>query len=268
MVPKTTVYCYITGNFANWEQPQKEMTFVTEDEDGKYYTYTVPNVDAQLLQFKFASGPSWAYEQTQSTNFYYLDNGGANNEVNVVCTGFKAIYDPVNVGDITVNITSYPVGTDSIYLMGSFGSGWGLDNAIPAVKNEDGTFTAVIQNVAEVEFRCWHGKDWDYEECQADGSNLPENRKAKFKDTSVVNITVARWKKMVAGVESIKLDNAMTIVDQKITVSGVQSAVNIYNINGQLLQSFKGKGDFSSRVLPLGVYILQVDNERVKVIVE
>jgi hypothetical protein len=79
---------------------------------------------------------------------------------------------------------------------------------------------------------------------------------------------VEGWKKMASGVESIKLDNAMTIVDQKITISGVQSAVNIYNINGQLLQSFKGKGDFSSRVLPLGVYILQVDNERVKVIVE
>ena len=77
------------------------------------------------------------------------------------------------------------------------------------------------------------------------------------------------WKKMASGVESVKNDNLITIFDQKITVGGVQSALNIYNMSGQLLQSFKGKGDFTSRVLPLGVYILQVDKvRRVKVIVD
>ena len=269
MVPKTTSFCYITGSFVNWEQPIKEMTFVEEDADGKYYTYTVPDIDPQLLEFKFASGPSWTYEQTQRENFSYYGNGGENDEVSVVCTGFKEIYDPINVGDITVNITSVPAGTDSVYLVGSFGNGWKLEEAIPAVKNSDGTFTAVIENVADVEFKCWNRKDWAYEECLADGSSLPENRKAKFKDNPTVNITVEGWKKMASGVESVKNDNLITIFDQKITVGGVQSALNIYNMSGQLLQSFKGKGDFTSRVLPLGVYILQVDKvRRVKVIVD
>lgn len=268
MVPKSTLYCYITGSFVNWEQPSKEMTFVSEDTEGKYYTYTVKNIDPQLLDFKFASGPSWAYEQTQSGNFSYYGNGGANNEVSVICSGFKSIFDPVNVGDITVNITSVPAGTDSVYLVGSFGGGWKMNEAIPAVKNANGTFTAVIKNIADVEYKCWNRKDWAYEECQADGSNLPSNRSAKFKDTPVVNIVIEKWKKMASGVENVKFDYPITIINNTISVSGVQTKVNLFNVNGQLLQSFKGNGDFSSKVLPIGVYVLQVDKAQIKVIVD
>lgn len=268
MVPKSTLYCYITGSFVNWEQPSKEMTFVSEDTEGKYYTYTVKNIDPQLLDFKFASGPSWAYEQTQSANFSYYGNGGANNEVSVICSGFKSIFDPVNVGDITVNITSVPAGTDSVYLVGSFGGGWKMNEAIPAVKNANGTFTAVIKNIADVEYKCWNRKDWAYEECQADGSNLPSNRSAKFKDTPVVNIVIEKWKKMASGVENVKFDYPITIINNTISVSGVQTKVNLFNVNGQLLQSFKGNGDFSSKVLPIGVYVLQVDKAQIKVIVD
>lgn len=268
MVPKSTLYCYITGSFVNWEQPSKEMTFVSEDTEGKYYTYTVKNIDPQLLDFKFASGPSWAYEQTQSANFSYYGNGGANNEVSVICSGFKSIFDPVNVGDITVNITSVPAGTDSVYLVGSFGGGWKMNEAIPAVKNANGTYTAVIKNIADVEYKCWNRKDWAYEECQADGSNLPSNRSAKFKDTPVVNIVIENWKKMASGVENVKFDYPITIINNTISVSGVQTKVNLFNVNGQLLQSFKGNGDFSSKVLPIGVYVLQVDKAQIKVIVD
>jgi len=268
MVPKSTLFCYITGSFVNWEQPSKEMTFVSEDTEGKYYTYTVKNIDPQLLDFKFASGPSWAYEQTQSANFSYYGNGGANNEVSVICSGFKSIFDPVNVGDITVNITSVPAGTDSVYLVGSFGGGWNMNEAIPAVKNANGTYTAVIKNIADVEYKCWNRKDWAYEECQADGSNLPSNRSAKFKDTPVVNIVIEKWKKMASGVENVKFDYPITIINNTISVSGVQTKVNLFNVNGQLLQSFKGNGDFSSKVLPIGVYVLQVDKAQIKVIVD
>lgn len=267
MVPKTTLFCYITGSFTNWDQPKNEMTFVGEDADGKYYTYTVPNIDPQLLEFKFAAGPSWAYEQTQTENFTYYGSGGADNEVSVVCSGFKAIYDPENVGDITINITSVPAGTDSVYLVGSFGSGWKLDEAIAATKNADGTFTAVIKNIADVEYKCWNRKDWAYEECLADGSNLPSNRSAKFRDTPVVNIVIEGWKKMASGVDYVKFDYPLAIIDNKIMVSGVQSRVNVYNLTGQVVQTYKGKGDFSSWVLPAGVYVLQVDKAQIKVIV-
>lgn len=268
MVPKTTLFCYITGSFVNWEQPAKEMTFVSEDADGKYYTYTIPNIDPQLLQFKFASGPSWAYEQTQGDNFTYYGHGGANNEVNVICSGFKAIFDPVNVGDITVNITSVPAGTDSVYLIGSFMSGWKLEEGIAATKNSDGTFTAVIPNVANVEFKCWNRKDWAYEECQADGSNLPSNRKASFKETPTMSFAIERWKRMGTGVENVKFDYPVTIINNTISVSGVQSKVSVFNVNGQLLQSFNGNGEFTSRSLPSGVYILQVDKAQTKVLVD
>ena len=268
LVPSTTLFCYITGTFANWEQPAKQMTFVSQDQDGKVYTYTIPNIDPQLLEFKFASGPSWAYEQTQG-NFTYLGNGGDNNEVSVVCSGFKAIYDPVNVGDITVNITSVPAGTDSVYLVGSFKNGWKLEEAIPATKNNDGSFTAVITQVADVEFKCWNRRDWAYEECQPDGSNIP-NRQYKFKDTPVANITIAKWKKMATGIDELKSDFTypVSVSDRKVTVDGVVSGVSLYNISGQLIQNFKGNGKFVSRPLTSGVYILQVDNTERKVMVD
>ncbi len=270
LVPKTTLFCYITGSFADWEQPKKQMTFVSEDNDGKVYTYTVPNIDPQLLEFKFASGPSWSYEQTQSANFSYLGNGGANNEVSVVCSGFKAIYDPVNVGDITVNITSVPAGTDSVYLVGSFGSGWSLAEAIAATKNNDGTFTAVIPQQATVEFKCWNRKDWAYEECQADGSNLAANRQVTFKDTPVVNISVARWKKMATGVDNVKsaFGYPVSVSNHRIKIDGVQTGVNVYSVSGQLMQTYTGKGSFTSHPLVSGVYILRVDNTSTKVMVD
>lgn len=269
LVPNTTLFCYITGSFVNWEQPSKEMTFVSQDTDGKVYTYTIPNIDPQLLEFKFASGPSWAYEQTQTANFTYYGNGGANNEVSVVCSGFKSIYDPVNVGDIKINITSVPAGTDSVYLIGSFRSGWKLEEGIAATKNGDGTFSAIIPNVANVEFKCWNRKDWAYEECQADGSNLPSNRQASFKETPTMSFAIERWKKMATSVEAVKADFAypISISDSKLTISGVMSGVNIYNLNGQIIQSFKGNGDFTSQKMNTGVYILQVDNSETKIIV-
>ena len=269
LVPSTTLFCYITGSFANWEQPKKEMNFVSQDNDGKIYTYTIPAIDPQILEFKFASGPSWAYEQTQSANFTYFGNGGENNEVSVVCTGFKAIYDPVNVGDITVNITSAPAGTDSVYLVGSFGSGWNMNEAIPATKNNDGTFTAKITQVATVEFKCWNRKDWAYEECQPDGSNI-SNRQYTFKDTPVANITIANWKKMASGVNSPKADfnYPISISNKKISVDGVQSGVNVYNISGQLLQAYKGNGKFTSQPFTSGVYILQVDKAETKILID
>ena len=269
LVPTSTLFCYITGTFANWEQPKKEMTFVSEDTEGKIYTYTVPAIDPQLLEFKFASGPSWAYEQTAG-NFTYFGNGGAGGEVSVVCSGFKAIYDPINVGDITVNITSVPAGTDSIYLVGSFGGGWKMEEAIPATKNNDGTFTAVIAQQAIVEYKCWNRKDWAYEECQADGTNLSANRRVVFKDTPTVNIVVERWKKMASGIDDVKYDFKYPVIvkNSRITVSGVLSGAKLYTINGQQLQSYKGNGEFTSKALTKGIYILQVDNARTKVLVD
>ena len=265
LVPSTTLFCYITGTFANWEQPKKEMTFVSEDTEGKVYTYNVPAIDPQLLEFKFASGPSWAYEQ-KDANFSYVGNGGVDGVVNVVCTGFKAIYDPVNVGDITVNITSVPAGTDSIYLVGSFGGGWKMEEAIPCIKNNDGTFTGVIAQQAIVEYKCWNRKDWAYEECQADGSNLPANRRVVFKDTPTVNIVVEKWKKMASGIDNVNYEFTYPVIvkNSRITVLGVQSKVNVYAINGQLLQTFKGNGDFTSKTLTRGVYLIQVDKDEAK----
>ena len=135
--------------------------------------------------------------------------------------------------------------------------------------HNDGSFTAVITQVADVEFKCWNRRDWAYEECQPDGSNIP-NRQYKFKDTPVANITIAKWKKMATGIDELKSDFTypVSVSDRKVTVDGVVSGVSLYNISGQLIQNFKGNGKFVSRPLTSGVYILQVDNAERKVMVD
>lgn len=167
------------------------MTSVNEDTDGKIYTYTFLNIDPQLCDFKFGLSTSWAYEQTQTENSFHTMETGANNEVSVVCSGFKAIYAPIHVGDITVNIISVPAGTDSVYLVGSWNDEWQLSQAIATIKNTDRTFSAVIPQVANVEYKYWNRKDRAYEECQANGSSLASNRQFVFKDTPFVNIVIA-----------------------------------------------------------------------------
>ena len=75
---------------------------------------------------------------------------------------------------------------------------------------------------------------------------------------------------MASGVNSPKADfkYPTSISNNKITVDGVQAGVNIYNINGQLMQAYKGNGKFTSNPLNSGVYILQVDKAETKILID
>ena len=86
----------------------------------------------------------------------------------------------------------------------------------------------------------------------------------------MANITIANWKKMASGVNSPKADfnYPISISNKKISVDGVQSGVNVYNISGQLLQAYKGNGKFTSQPFTSGVYILQVDKAETKILID
>ncbi|MHB9056167.1 MAG: hypothetical protein ACYC2P_08465 [Paludibacteraceae bacterium] len=157
-----------------------------------------------------------------------------------------------------------------MYLVGSWKDGWQLSQAIATTKNTDGTFSAVIHQVTNVEYKCWNRKDGTYEEFQADGSNLASTRQAVFKDTPVVNITIAGWKKMATSVKSLKADFTypLSVTDKKITIEGVQTGMNIYNTNGQLMQAFKGSGRFTNKIVTSGIYILKDDKSETKILVK
>jgi hypothetical protein len=147
LVPKEVVVLNITGNFNNWSPTETPMEKVDSTVNGKEFSVVVESLDTTTLEFKFIAGPGWPYEQTSSDNYKYMVDGG-----NVVCDAFKSIYDPTKVGDITINIT-VPEGTPAVWILGSYND-WSLDGAIQATMNEDGTYTAIIPQVQNVEYKC------------------------------------------------------------------------------------------------------------------
>jgi hypothetical protein len=263
LVPATVFSCYLTGTFANWQPSDFQMTKVDSTANGKEFKLTIHALDTTTLEYKFIAGPGWAYEQSNATNFNYMHDGGT-----VVCDAFKAIYDPKKVGNITINVT-VPPGTPAVWILGSYNN-WSLDGAIEATKNADGTYTAVVPMVQNLEYKVWNYPDWPYEEAKDSlGNSLDANRTASFETDPVVNITVLFWKKVFGvptGVKDpISSTYRMYSVNGSIIVEGVTTGVAVYDINGRLMQQVRAKGTFISRPLQPGIYILRVDNLTQKV---
>lgn len=267
LVPVEVYELYITGNFNGWNPTANKMDLVDSSINGKEFKLTFEVTDTTTLEYKFIAGPGWSYEQSNSANYVYKNDGGT-----VVCDGFKAIYDPSKVGDITVNIT-VPEGTPDVYLIGDFSNpNWSLDGAIHATKNADGTYTAVIPMVQTVQFKCWNYPDWVYEEAiDSLGTGLPNNRTASFETDPVLNITVAYWKQVHEGTVNIAKVNKNKFsaysAFNHILVNGVTKSIVIYDINGRTIESARLKGSFTSRNLNSGVYIIIVDGHSQKVLV-
>jgi hypothetical protein len=267
LVPVTVFQVYLTGSFNGWNSTANQMTKVDSTANGKEFQLTIHVMDTTTLEYKFLAGPGWPYEQSDATNYVYMTDGGT-----VVCDEFKMIFDPSKVGDITINIT-VPEGTPAVWVIGSFGSGWSLDDAIEATKNEDGTYTAVVPMVADIEYKIWNYPDWPYEEAKdAEGHSLDANRTASFETGPVFDITVLFWKKVFGVPTGVKdpISSAykMYTVNGTIVVEGVTKTVSVFDINGRMMQSVKAKGTFVSRTLQPGIYILRVDNKVQKVAVQ
>jgi hypothetical protein len=257
LVPATVFQVYLTGTFNGWAPSDDQMEKIDSSANGKVFSLTIHSLDTTTLEFKFLAGPGWPYEQVAG-NYNYMNDGGS-----VVCDEFKKIFNPSKVGDITINIT-VPEGTPAVWVIGSFGAGWSLDDAIEATKNEDGTYTAVVPMVADIEYKIWNYPDWPYEEAKdAEGHSLDANRTASFETGPVFDITVLYWKKVygVTGVKDpISAAYKLYTVNGSIVVEGVTSQVSLFDINGRLMQSVRAKGTFVSRSLQPGIYILRVDN--------
>ncbi len=264
LVPVGVFRCFLTGSFNNWDPMSHEMTFVDSTANGKEFMLTIFALDTTSLEFKFLAGPGWAYEQTDATNYIYMTDGGT-----VVCDEFKNIFDPSKVGDITINIT-VPEGTPAVWIIGSFNN-WALETAIQATLNEDGTYTAIIPMVADIEYKCWNYPDWIYEEAKdAEGNGLDENRTASFETGPVFDITVLYWKNVygATGVKDpISQAYRMYTIHGTIVVEGVTSTVTIFDLNGRLIQNTRANGTFVSRELRPGLYIIRVDNMAQKIVV-
>jgi len=267
LVPAEVYVLNITGNFNGWDPIANPMELVDSTSNGKEYMVTIHTLDTTTLQYKFVAGPGWPYEQTNSANYDYMTDGGT-----VVCDEFKKIFDPNEAGDIIINITSVPEGTPAVYIIGSWGTSWKLEEAIEATDNGDGTYTAVVPNVADIDYKVYNYPDWTYEEAaDAEGTSVAD-RHASFVDGPEFDITVAYWKEVFGtptGVKDpISAAYKMYTVNGSIVVEGVTSTVSIFDINGRMMQNVRAKGTFVSRSLQPGIYILRVDNKVQKVAVQ
>ncbi len=265
LVPDSVFVVYLTGSYNGWSGIMDSMKLFKSDVNGKEFVDTIDILDTTTLQFKFSAGPGWAYQQTAG-NFIYNTDGST-----VVCDQFTAIYNPALVGNITVNIT-VPDGTPAVWLIGSF-NGWSTDSTtcVKATKNLDGTWTAIIPQQQNVEFKCYNFPYWDYEEAaDASGTNLASNRKATFKDNPTMDITVLFWKKVyvAAGIKNL-LPNSYRMYSSNgsVVVEGVNSSVAVYDLLGRVMQSSKLRGTFVSTSLNSGIYIVRVDGFSQKVYV-
>ncbi|MGB9747959.1 MAG: T9SS type A sorting domain-containing protein [Bacteroidales bacterium] len=264
LVPAEVFVCYLTGSFNDWNSTSHQMELVDSTANGKEFTLTIHTLDTTTLEYKFLAGPGWPYEQTNSSNYVYMTDGGT-----VVCDAFKKIYDPSKVGNITINIT-VPDGTYEVWVVGSYNS-WDIANAIKATKNPDGTYTAVIPDVADIEYKIWCHNDWPYEEAiDESGTSLPSNRTASYESGPVFNITVLYWKQLYVptGVNR-NLINTYRIYSQNgsVIVEGARNEVTIFDISGRMLERARVNTTFVSKTLKSGIYIIRADNQTKKVYV-
>lgn len=264
LVPVELFRVYMAGSWDGWTSTSTQMTQVDSSANGKEFQVTIHIPDTTTLKYKFLSGPGWPYEQS-GADYVYMTDGGT-----VICDEFKKIFDPSKVGDVTINIT-VPEGTPEVWVVGSFGNGWKIEEAIQATKNEDGTYTAVVPLVADFEYKIWNHNEWAYEEAKnAEGEQLDENRKASFETGPVFDITVLYWIEVYGEVptgvkDPISAAYKLYTVNGTIVVEGVTSTVSVFDINGRMMQSVQAKGTFVSRSLQPGIYILRIDNKVQKI---
>jgi hypothetical protein len=262
LVPAEVYQCYLTGTFNSWNPTANPMEFVDSTVNGKEFKLTILT-DTTTLEYKFIAGPGWPYEQVAG-NYIYMTDGGT-----VVCDEFKMIFDPSKVGDITINIISVPEGTPAVYIIGSFGQGWKLEEAILATDNGDGSYTAIIPDVADIEYKCWNYPEWAYEEAADDQGTSVPNRKASFETGPVFEIQVEYWKAVHEGPSGINDPSVdaykIYTINGTVIVEGVNTAVSVFDLTGRMIQQAHVKGTFESQNLQPGIYILRVDNQTQKV---
>ena len=268
LVPDSIFVLYMTGSYNGWSGTMDKMTRVDSSGSGEEFKATIHILDTTTLQFKFAAGPGWDYQQKVDTNYHYMTVGPT-----TVCELFTAIYNPALVGNITVTII-VPAGTPDVWLIGSF-NGWSTDSstAIKAMKNLDGTYTAVIPHVQNVQYKCYNSPGWAYEECidSTNGPSLPNNRSAIFIKTPAVTDTVLFWKKVyvATAIQKIPLPDGYRIYSSRgsVIVEGVQSGVTVYDLMGRTIDRTVVRGTFVSKSLKTGIYIVRFDHLTQKVFV-
>jgi len=240
LTPVGTKECYIVGNFNKWAGPTApadscKMIKLSETQDGVIFEKTIYTADAFLLAYHFCSGPDWLYEQSSPIGDFRYP------EVLPIVTAWKAVYDPTMTGTIKIRAT-VPAGTQQVWIQGGF-LGWDMTKAIEGVKNADGTFSFVVPNVMDIQYKLYNKPDWNYFEVgQADPTIEIPNRTASYPTDSITNITVWGWKQTLQVVSDItvRTGDEFVLPVSVLTNLSLPNAINSYqfelNYNAQKIK--------------------------------
>lgn len=123
--------------------------------------------------------------------------------------------------------------------------------------------------VQSIEYRLYNKADWSYAEVgQADPTADLPNRKAAYPTDANTSITVWGWKNAISGLKDLNSDKYKIYSTNKtVTVEGVNSQVDLFDLGGRRIQSQKLSGTFISKSLNAGLYILRVDGGTRKIAV-
>jgi hypothetical protein len=253
-VPEGTNKCYIAGDMNGWIF--EEMTQVTPT------TYTINIASASNAHgYKYLSGPGWAWEEVQADCSSSVANRAyAENDV-VAC--WKAVYDPATVPQDYVYNVTVPTGTKNCYIVGNFNN-WG--SFTPMTKLTETTYTITINTNAPNGYKFTSGPSWDYEELQANGSavadrnynqeNTVELWKAVFDPTTSSTNAVNNllWVRSISSGIHVELNGA--------------AHVAVYSTQGSLLREINASQSTQINNLSAGMYIVRVNGQSYKAIVQ
>jgi len=209
-VPAGTKACYIAGEMNGWSHQ------VMNKVDETHYTLDIPAATS-TQQYKYCSGPSWAYVETLANNRSYTAND--------VVTSWAAIYDPFAIPVDVVYTVTVPAGTYTCYFAG------GATNWVhkQMAKVDETHFSITINTTIPNGYKYCSGPDWIYEELDANSQTISDRNYsqsdvvAKWKEVYnpnptglVYNVTVPAGTKAcyIAGEMNNWTHQAMTKVDE------------------------------------------------------
>lgn len=166
-VPADTKECWIAGSFNGWNTASHQMQKVNDFN----YTLTVQDVDISSLEYKYMSGPGWAYVEKDAVGDEVPNRAYQPNDT---VYSWLSIYDPTTAVNkrITFEVT-VPNHVQSVYLAGDFNN-WNMPDPNTMLNFRQMTpngklfsKTIMVNNLtAQTRYKFTAGPDWQFVQTQ------------------------------------------------------------------------------------------------------
>lgn len=253
-VPTGTNACYIAGSMNSWGFEQ--MTQLTPTT----YTITLPTA-TDSDTYRYLSGPGWAWEEVQSDCSTRAENRSYSVSDVVAC--WKGVYDPATVAQDYVYNVTVPTGTLKCYINGNF-SNWG--SFLEMTKLTETTYTITISTTTPNGYKFASGPAWDYVELQSDGSDVGDRT---YNQANTVALWKALYDPTITSVSQLKGSTLVKGIQSGIHIETTGTAdVAVYSLQGSLLKQVQVNQQARLSDLQAGVYLLRINGQTYKAIVQ